>query len=43
MVRLYKLAIERGGVSETKKQNISFDQDQLSAGFERKDFRQTSL
>jgi len=36
MVRLYKLAIERGGVSETKKQNISFDQDQLSAGFERK-------
>lgn len=36
MIRLYKIAIKRGGVSESRKQNISFDQDQLSAGFEKK-------
>jgi len=36
MMKMYQIAIERGGVSESVSQNISFDQDQLSTGYEKK-------
>ena len=36
MMKLFKLAIERGGVSESAFNNISFDQDQITSGFETK-------
>ena len=36
MMKLFKLAIERGGVSEGAFNNIAFDQDQITSGFETK-------
>ncbi len=36
MMKLFKLAIERGGVSESDFNNISFDQDQITSGYETK-------
>ena len=34
--KLFKLAIERGGVQEGAFNNIAFDQDQITSGFETK-------
>ena len=36
MIKLFNLAIERGGVSESAFSGVSFDQDQINSGFETK-------
>lgn len=43
IIRLYKLSIDRGGISENINQTISFDQDQISVGYEKKIVKHISI